>query len=111
MESATRWSVSAPWDFRGTRYTISADVRKDFLLVQVEEDRNADQWRAQFEAKREERAQGVCLLVGAYWGAILICAVLHFGARRFGRRQTCIIGHLEYTGTCTMMLLLFTCRH
>lgn len=80
MESATRWSVSAPWDFRGTRYTVSADVRKDFLLIQVEEDHSADQWRAQFEAKREEKAQGVCLSVGAYWEPriILHCGVQHW---------------------------------
>ncbi len=46
------WSVSAPWAFRDTAYTVSADVRNEVLVVQVEEKLTAEQWRGQFEAKR-----------------------------------------------------------
>ena len=54
---AQKWSVAASWVFRDTEYTVSADVQDDVLVVQVEEKLTADQWRGQFEAKREwERA-------------------------------------------------------
>ena len=53
MEPPQRWSVSAPWVFRDTEYTVSADVRNDVLVVEVEEKLTSDQWRGQFEAKRE----------------------------------------------------------
>ncbi len=46
------WSVSAPWAFRDTEYTVSADVRSETLMVQVEEKLTAEQWKGQFEAKR-----------------------------------------------------------
>lgn len=46
--------VSAPWVFRDTEYTVSADVRDDVLLLEVEEKLTADQWSGQFEAKHIE---------------------------------------------------------
>lgn len=58
-----RWSVCAPWVFREVEYTVSAEVREDALLVQVEEKLAADQWRGRFEAKRMNREKQ-CLLVG-----------------------------------------------
>lgn len=52
--------VSAPWVFRDTEYTVSADVRDDVLLLEVEEKLTADQWSGQFEAKREGgRGEGI----------------------------------------------------
>ena len=53
MEPPQRWSVSAPWVFQDTEYSVSADVRNDVLVVEVEEKLTSDQWRGQFEAKRE----------------------------------------------------------
>ena len=47
-----RWSVSAPWVFRNTEYKVSADVREDVLVVQVEDCLAADQWTGSFDAKR-----------------------------------------------------------
>lgn len=47
------WSIVAPWVFRDKRYIVSADVREDVLIVQVEEEFTADRWRGQFEAKRK----------------------------------------------------------
>ncbi len=46
------WSVSAPWVFRNTEYKVSADVREDVLIVQVEDCLAADQWTGQFDTKR-----------------------------------------------------------
>ena len=48
-----RWSISAGWVFRGTEYTVCADVRDDVLVIQVEDKITADRWRGQFDAKRE----------------------------------------------------------
>lgn len=56
--SGERWSISAGWVFRGTEYTVCADVRDDVLVVQVEDKVTADRWRGQFDAKREFR---VCI--------------------------------------------------
>ena len=53
MNPSQQWSVSAPWAFRDTEYTVSADVRDDVLVVEVEEKLTAEQWSGQFEAKRE----------------------------------------------------------
>ena len=65
MEPPQRWSVSAPWVFRDTEYTVSADVRNDVLVVEVEEKLTSDQWRGQFEAKRE------CECVVSIWDVML----------------------------------------
>ncbi len=46
------WSVSAPWVFRKTEYKVSADVREDVLIIQVEDCLAADQWTGQFDTKR-----------------------------------------------------------
>ena len=51
--SGERWSISAGWVFRGTEYTVCADVRDDVLVIQVEDKITADRWRGQFDAKRE----------------------------------------------------------
>ncbi len=51
--SGERWSISAGWVFRGTEYTVCADVRDDVLMLQVEDKITADRWRGQFDAKRE----------------------------------------------------------
>ena len=51
--SGERWSISASWVFRGTEYTVCADVRDDVLVIQVEDKITADRWRGQFDAKRE----------------------------------------------------------
>ena len=32
-----KWSISASWVFRGTKYTVCADVRDDMLMVQVKD--------------------------------------------------------------------------
>ena len=53
--SDERWSISAGWVFRGTEYTVCADVRDDVLVIQVEDKLTADRWRGQFDAKREFR--------------------------------------------------------
>ena len=53
MDALQQWSVSAPWVFRDTEYVVAADVMNDTLVVQVEEKLTSDQWRGQFEAKRE----------------------------------------------------------
>lgn len=54
MDALRQWSVSAPWEFRDTECTVSADVRDDVLVVQVEEKLSADQWKGQFNAKHIE---------------------------------------------------------
>lgn len=51
--AADRWSITSPWAFRNTDYKVSADVRDDVLVVQVEDCLTADQWTGHFEAKRE----------------------------------------------------------
>lgn len=47
------WSIESPWMFRDKKYLVSADVREDVLVLQVEERLTADRWRGQFEPKRE----------------------------------------------------------
>lgn len=49
-----KWSISAEWTFRGTAYTVCADVRDDVLVVQVEDKLAADRWSGQFDAKRKK---------------------------------------------------------
>lgn len=51
--NSDKWSVEAPWMLRGKEYSISADVKENVLIVQVEEQLTADRWRGQFEAKRK----------------------------------------------------------
>ena len=52
-ESSERWSIELPWVFRDRKYTVSADVRDDVLVVQVTDGLAADRWRGQFEPKRK----------------------------------------------------------
>lgn len=57
------WSVSAPWSFRDTAYAVSADVRNEVLVVQVEEKLTAERWRGQFEAKRQLVVEGTTVSI------------------------------------------------
>lgn len=59
-----KWSVESAWIFRDKQYTVSADVREDLLVVQVEELVTADRWKGQFEPKRKTAIFtycGVCI--------------------------------------------------
>ena len=53
MAGGEEWSIESPWMFRDKKYLVSADVREDVLVLQVEERLTADRWRGQFEPKRE----------------------------------------------------------
>lgn len=47
------WSVESQRVIRDRKYRISADVKEDVLVLQIEELLTADRWRGQFEPKRE----------------------------------------------------------
>lgn len=50
-------SVSSLWSFRDTEEVlVSAELREGRLVVQVEENLTAEQWRGQFDKKRRALA-------------------------------------------------------
>ena len=57
-----KWSVESSWLFRDKQYIVSADVREDLLVVQVEELVTADRWKGQFEPKRKPWPMAMCVI-------------------------------------------------
>ena len=85
--------VSAPWVFRDTEYTVSADVRDDVLLLEVEEKLTADQWSSQFEAKREGGGGGSGLWRITVWeySYTIACRLALNGILEVGQRHTHLV--------------------
>ena len=52
-EAPEEWSIESSWIFRDSNYSVSADVREDVLVLQVEEKLTGNRWRGQFEPKRK----------------------------------------------------------
>ena len=54
VKMAAGWSVSSLWSFHDTEQVmVSAELLDGRLVVKVEEKLTADQWRGQFDQKRE----------------------------------------------------------